>query len=141
MKTWPPRRTNRVMTRRAASLWRFVIQKASAAWRPYSPNARSLPWVATPVRRPRCCLRNLTRAGSNISLFLLLGGTSPGRLWSSLGAGCALWTLGGGGPAPGCPLGGGLLGAIRRGRSLGRAWRALGRSEERRVGSAGRWGG
>src|SRR5205807_1975417 len=67
MKTLPPRRTKRVITRRAASIWRFVIQAASEACRPNSPNARSAPWVATPVRRPRWSLRYLTRAGSNMT--------------------------------------------------------------------------
>src|SRR5437870_5483942 len=67
MKTLPPRRTKRVITRRAASIWRFVIQAASEACRPNSPKARSAPWVATPVRRPRWSLRYLTRAGSNMT--------------------------------------------------------------------------
>src|SRR6202171_684140 len=62
-----PPRTTRDEPRRAASICRFVIQAASEACRPNSPNARSAPWVATPVRRPRWSLRYLTRAGSNIS--------------------------------------------------------------------------
>src|SRR5256885_1913601 len=76
MKTLPPRRTKRVITRRAASICRFVIQAASEACRPNSPKASSAPWVATPVRRPRWSLRYLTRAGSNMtySFFLVARG-------------------------------------------------------------------
>ena len=35
----PPRLTERVMARRAASIWRLVIQAGSCVARPYSPKA------------------------------------------------------------------------------------------------------
>src|SRR5204863_7056082 len=63
----PPRLTCLVIARRAASIWRLLIQQASIACRPKSPNATVAPRVAMPWRRPRCILRYLTRLGSNIS--------------------------------------------------------------------------
>src|SRR6202043_2050915 len=72
--TLPPRRILRVIAIRAASIWRFVSQPASSDLRPYSPN-----WTVTwprdsPARRPRCCLRCLTRLGASISVL------QPGRV-------------------------------------------------------------
>src|SRR2546428_363428 len=64
----PPSATSPGFSSAGPSICRFVIQAASEACRPNSPNARSLPWVATPVRRPRWSLRYLTRAGSNITV-------------------------------------------------------------------------
>src|SRR5256885_5458184 len=63
------------MARRAASICRLLIQHASIAWRPKSPNATVAPRVAIPVRRPRCILRYLTRLGISIQLldFLVVG--------------------------------------------------------------------
>src|SRR3990172_8724632 len=55
------------MARRAASICRLVIQAASRAFKPYPPNANVEPRTAIPVRRPRCCFRNLTRLGASIS--------------------------------------------------------------------------
>src|SRR5437660_6709614 len=66
----PPRLTCRVMARRAASICRLVIQQASVACSPYWPKATVLPRVATPVRRPLCCLRCLTRLGRSIAVLL-----------------------------------------------------------------------
>src|SRR6266446_2729961 len=66
IQTWPPRLTCLVMARRAASIWRLVIQQASTACRPKSPKATVAPRVAMPWRRPRCILRYLTRFGINI---------------------------------------------------------------------------
>src|SRR5258706_11151369 len=60
------------MARRAASIWRLLIQHASIAWRPKSPKATVAPRVAMPVRRPRCIFRYLTRFGISIWLGLLL---------------------------------------------------------------------
>src|SRR5216683_4661964 len=109
INTWPPRRTKRVITRRAASIWRFVIQAASEACRPNSPNARSAPWVATPVRRPRWSLRYLTRAGSNISYsFFFVARGARGVLGagglSVAGARARVARLGAGASPPSAPL-------------------------------------
>src|SRR5260370_24037146 len=60
------------MARRAASICRLLIQHASIACRPKSPNATVAPRVAMPVRRPRCILRYLTLFGISIWLGLLL---------------------------------------------------------------------
>ena len=62
----PPRLTERVMARRAASIWRLVIQAGSCVARPYSPKATVWPPLATPDMRPRMTLRCLTRFGINI---------------------------------------------------------------------------
>src|SRR2546429_1976213 len=58
------------MDRRAASICRFVIQQASSACRANWPKATVLPRVATPVRRPLCCLRCFTRLGRSIASLL-----------------------------------------------------------------------
>src|SRR5262249_14965784 len=50
-----------------ASIWRFVIQQASSACSANWPKAMVLPRVATPARRPLCCLRCLTRLGRSIA--------------------------------------------------------------------------
>src|SRR5450755_2352276 len=62
----PPRLMKRVMATREASIWRSVIQAFSMAFRPYSPNARSPPRQAFPLRRPRICFRYFTFLGINI---------------------------------------------------------------------------
>ena len=62
----PPRLTERVIARRAASIWRLVIQAGSWVARPYSPKATVWPPLATPDMRPRMTLRCLTRLGINI---------------------------------------------------------------------------
>src|SRR5580704_16626969 len=72
--SFPPRLMNRVMATREASICRSVIQAGSRAFRPYSPNERSLPRQAFPARRPRCCLRYFTFFGINIVFF-------PQTLW------------------------------------------------------------
>src|ERR1019366_7656663 len=69
--TLPPRLTWRVMAIRAASIWRAVIQAGSSAWIPKSPKVTSLPPLALPDMRPRCCLRCLTLRGINMSVHLL----------------------------------------------------------------------
>src|SRR5690348_2167584 len=69
----PPRLTERVIARRAASIWRLVIQAGSIVARPKSPNATSNPPLARPDMRPRMTLRCLTRRGSSTS------GPLPGR--------------------------------------------------------------
>src|SRR5207253_6279545 len=66
IQTLPPRLILRVIATRAASIWRLVSQPPSSAFSPYSPN-----WTCTcprdiPRRRPRCCLRCLTRLGESI---------------------------------------------------------------------------
>src|ERR1700746_249710 len=55
------------MAIRAASIWRSVIQAASSVFNPYSPKLIALPRVATPVMRPRICLRCLTFFGINMA--------------------------------------------------------------------------
>ena len=64
--TFPPRRMCRVMAIRAASICRLVTYACSRAWMQYSPNVTSVPPVACPVMRPRCCFRCLTLRGINI---------------------------------------------------------------------------
>ena len=44
----PPRLTERVIARRAASIWRLVIQAGSRVARPYSPKATVWPPLAMP---------------------------------------------------------------------------------------------
>src|SRR5689334_17253333 len=63
----PPRLTERVIARRAASIWRLVIQAGSRVASPKSPKATSKPPFAWPDIRPRMTLRCLTRFGSSIS--------------------------------------------------------------------------
>ena len=70
----PPRLTERVMARRAASIWRLVIQAGSCVASPYSPNATVWPPLAIPDIRPRMTLRCLTRFGINI-------GQTPAPIW------------------------------------------------------------
>src|SRR5437588_131445 len=96
IQIWPPRLTWRVIARRAASIWRLVIQQGSIAWRPNWPNEISAPRVAMPDIRPRCILRYLTRLGRSIGRLLLrssglsrLGGRLRLRL-DLLGPGRAL---------------------------------------------------
>src|SRR5262249_16107979 len=59
----PPRLTERVIARRAASICRLVIPAGSCVARPYSPQATLWPPLATPDIRPRMALRCLTRHG------------------------------------------------------------------------------
>src|ERR687886_917010 len=70
------------MARRAASICRLVIQQASIACNPYWPKATLAPWVAMPVRRPRCTFRCLIRLGRSIGVIL----TSGGRFGARAGA-------------------------------------------------------
>src|SRR5258706_15035303 len=72
------------MARRAASIWRLLIQHASIAWRPKSPKATVAPRVAMPVRRPRCIFRYLTLFGISIWLGLLLCRSGGLLGWSLL---------------------------------------------------------
>src|SRR6185437_865369 len=65
--TFPPRLILRVIAIRAASIWRLVSQPASSALIPYSPNCTVVWPRDRPARRPRCCLRCLTRLGWSIS--------------------------------------------------------------------------
>src|SRR5690242_10432617 len=64
IQTFPPRLRWWVMVRRAASIWRAVIQPGSIVRIPYSPKAMVLPRSATPPRPPwvrfiilRCFIR------------------------------------------------------------------------------------
>src|SRR5215207_8816159 len=66
--TLPPRLMWRVMALRAASIFRAVTHPGSSAWIPYSPKLTSLPPLATPVMRPRWCLRCATLRGISMSL-------------------------------------------------------------------------
>src|SRR5208283_1567447 len=59
------------MAIRAASIWRAVSHAGSIAWMPKSPKVTSLPPLAFPLIRPRCCLRCLTFRGINMSVDLL----------------------------------------------------------------------
>src|SRR5450432_165684 len=59
------------MAIRAASICRAVSQAGSRAWMPKSPKVTSLPPLALPLIRPRCCLRYLTLRGINMSVHLL----------------------------------------------------------------------
>src|SRR6202023_2636872 len=70
---FPPRLVNREMATRDASICRSVIQAASMAFSPYSPNARSPPRQALPLRRPRICFLYFTFFGINIAMFSLPG--------------------------------------------------------------------
>src|SRR5262249_37101196 len=72
MNSLPPRLVKREIATREASIWRSVIQAASRAFRPYSPNASSLPRQDLPLRRPRICLRYFTFLGINIACSLFL---------------------------------------------------------------------
>src|SRR5262247_2815557 len=63
IQSLPPRLTKRVMATRPASICFPVIQAASVAFSAYSPNAMLVPRLASPERRPRCCLRYLTFLG------------------------------------------------------------------------------
>src|SRR5437588_12912217 len=71
IQTFPPRRTYRVMTRRAASIWRLSSHTGSMACKPNSPKTTVVPRCAVPRFRPRCCFRCLTRDGINIALLPL----------------------------------------------------------------------
>src|SRR5438270_493988 len=67
IQTLPPRLILRVIAIRAASIWRLVSQPLSSALSPYSPNCTLTCPREIPRRRPRCCLRCLTRLGDSIS--------------------------------------------------------------------------
>src|SRR5260221_10320360 len=66
-----PRLMNRVIATRDASIFRSVINSHSLAFKPYSPNAKSPPRQALPLRRPRICFRYFTFFGINIAVFSL----------------------------------------------------------------------
>src|SRR6187397_905540 len=66
IQIFPPRLTERVIARRAASICRAVIQAGSRVARPYSPKATVWPPLAMPDIRPRITLRCLTRFGISI---------------------------------------------------------------------------
>src|SRR5450631_2819817 len=63
----PPRLTERVIARRAASIWRLVIQAGSVVARPNSPKATDVPPLAWPDMRPRWTLRCLTLLGISMA--------------------------------------------------------------------------
>src|SRR4029434_4237714 len=71
IQSFPPRLMNRVIATREASIWRSVIQAFSMALSPYSPNERSPPRHALPLRRPRICFLYFTFFGINIVVFSL----------------------------------------------------------------------
>jgi len=62
---------NRVIATRDASICRSVIHAHSMAFNPYSPNAKSPPRQALPLRRPRICFLYFTFFGINIAVFSL----------------------------------------------------------------------
>src|SRR5271163_2200715 len=64
----PPRLMDREIATRQASICRSVIHAHSMAFKPYSPNARSPPRQALPLRRPRICFRYFTFLGINIAI-------------------------------------------------------------------------
>src|SRR5882762_11465260 len=68
---FPPRLMNRVIATRDASICRSVIHAHSMAFNPYSPNAKSPPRQALPLRRPRICFLYFTFFGINIAVFSL----------------------------------------------------------------------
>src|ERR671922_773834 len=70
--TLPPRLRLRVSATRAASIWRFVTQPGSGAFRPYSPKASVEPRCALPRMLPRWALRYLTRLGISMDASLCL---------------------------------------------------------------------
>src|SRR5207245_5661478 len=76
---FPPRLMNRVIATREASICRSVIHAFSMAFSPYSPNAKSPPRHALPLRRPRICFLYFTFFGINIVLFSLSLAASPLR--------------------------------------------------------------
>src|SRR5271155_729107 len=68
IQSFPPRLMKREMATREASICRSVIHAHSMAFKPYSPNARSPPRQALPLRRPRICFRYFTFLGINIAI-------------------------------------------------------------------------
>ena len=78
--TLPPRRMRRLIAIRAASICRFVIHAGSSALSPYWPKCTSVLPRDNPARRPRWCLRCLTRLGRSIAYDPCPdGGRSAGR--------------------------------------------------------------
>ena len=65
--TLPPRLIFLVIAIRAASIWRLVIQDASSACNPYSPNSISVPPLARPRILPRCGFLYLSFFGTSIA--------------------------------------------------------------------------
>src|SRR6185312_11394919 len=63
IQTFPPRLILRVIAMRAASIWRFVTQPVSSAFRPKSPKCTSVWPFEKPRRRPRWYLRYLVFFG------------------------------------------------------------------------------
>src|SRR5579862_143202 len=64
--TRPTRRMERVMVRRAASIWRAVMRPGSTAFRPKAPKLSVVPPFATPWMRPLWALRYLLRFGESM---------------------------------------------------------------------------
>src|SRR5690606_39225785 len=69
IQIFPPRFTRRVITRRAASIWRAVRRPRSTAFRPNSPKLTLLPRSASPRFRPLCCFLNFVRFGCSIRFY------------------------------------------------------------------------
>src|SRR6056300_1676298 len=59
----PPRLRVRLITRRAASIWRALTYPLPVAWSPIAPKLTALALYDSPVIRPRICLRYLVRFG------------------------------------------------------------------------------
>src|ERR1700733_1083950 len=68
---FPPRLMKREMATREASIWRSVIHAHSSAFKPYSPNAKSLPRQALPGTPARICFLYLTFLGIHTAMFSL----------------------------------------------------------------------
>src|SRR5579863_954832 len=64
--TRPTRRIERVIVRRAASIWRAVMRPGSTAFRPKAPKLSVVPPLASPWMRPLWALRYLLRFGASI---------------------------------------------------------------------------
>ena len=67
--TRPARFIERVIARRAASIWRAVIRSGSSALRPNWPKFSAVPPFAKPWMRPLWALRNFVRFGESISVY------------------------------------------------------------------------
>src|SRR5919201_166240 len=78
--TLPPRLRLRASPTLAASIWRFVTQPGSSAFRPYSPKASVEPRCALPGMLPRWALRYLTRLGISMERPLRLHGRGAQHL-------------------------------------------------------------
>src|SRR3712207_4386439 len=67
IQTFPPRLIFLVIAIRASSIFLFVIEEASNACRPYSPNFTSVPLFACPRIRPRFGFLYLIFLGTSIT--------------------------------------------------------------------------